>query len=265
MQFPSCNSVRLFNINELTNVLVFNNNYFQFDMYAFTLISVLVSYSGRHKSIDKRHQILYCIVHNIILNFKSNERVNKSLYTVMSTKKTKLKVSPWLESVHMDIIAVPFNKSTDFQVHPPNKQEWLHNAEQMWGICFMHIVKGLFWGTWSSRHGKGCSEFLQWTGCPSGLSPVHVTHWADLFTGPGPPSSRSSAFPPRFLQLVFACRQTQKLKFAANPQDNKSKNCIQLYLFAFYYLGFPLVVQNCLEWYLLILLKVPEKKWCSSE
>lgn len=77
--------------------------------------------------------------------------------------------------------------------------------KQMWGICFIHTVKGLFWGTWSSRCGQGCSEFLQWTGCPSGLSPVHVTHWADLFTVPGPASSRSSVFPPRFLKLVFAC------------------------------------------------------------
>lgn len=45
----------------------------------------------------------------------------------------------------------------------------------------------------------------------SGLSPVHVTHWADAFPGPGP-SSTSSAFPPRLLQLVFACIQTQSKK-----------------------------------------------------
>lgn len=66
-----------------------------------------------HTSVDKRRNILYCIVH-IIYTFKSNNGVNKSLYTETSTKETELKVSPWLESVHMGIFAVPFKKSSDF-------------------------------------------------------------------------------------------------------------------------------------------------------
>lgn len=121
-------------------------------------------------------------------------------------------MSPWLERVRIGINAV--SRNIDFQAFKfrplqTNRSNFTKLSRRE--VCASRTLLKVHFVEWGPVTVAQVAQFPQWTGCPSGLSPVHVTHWADQLTGPRP-SSRSPAFPPRSLQLVLACRRTQNCR-----------------------------------------------------